>query len=608
MPQLPLFPSFPPHSPLSWRTLQKSSIKVPGGQIEVIESLISVHSPLTISNPGIRNLNFCLALVILASAVNGYDSSVLNGLQILPEFKKHFNSPDGSTLGFMSAAQNFGGLIMLPIAPYVSDGIGRRKTLSIGAFIIAGGAILQALSANVGHFIASRGLIGLGITLITNAAPVLTTELAYPTQRGSITALYNTVWYFGSIISAWVCYATLRTLTGSIWMWRLPCLFQSVPAVFMGIAVLFIPESPRWLTAKGRDQEAIAILAKYHANGRERDPLVYFTYGQIREALAIERQINQTTSYLTLFKSAGNLRRMRIVLALGFFSQWSGNGLVSYYLDPVLENVGVSVASTRALINGGIQIWCLFVAVTAAMLVDKVGRRPLFLMSNAGMVVVFICWTITTALWTTQENRPAANASIAMIPIYFLTYSIAYTPMLVSYTVEILPYSIRARGFAMMNLTVGIGITTNQFVNPIALKALGWKLDIVYCCWLFFELVYIFLFLVETKGKTLEETAALFDGKEVVQNIENVGNEAAHQRGHRYRPMEKTTIVADGGMELAMSRRDSNTRTAGSEENAIGGGGVYGARAESRNSTNASITKTFEASTPSSPVPLKSWR
>ncbi|KAG8771452.1 hypothetical protein FRC20_003304 [Serendipita sp. 405] len=107
-----------------------------------------------------------------------------------------------------------------------------------------------------------------------------------------------------------------------------------------------------------KDAEAIAILSKYHANGRERDPLVYFTYGQIREALAIEREINQTTSYLTLFKTPGNLRRMRIVFALGFFSQWSGNGLISYYLDPVLENVGVTVPSTRALINGGIQIWC----------------------------------------------------------------------------------------------------------------------------------------------------------------------------------------------------------------------------------------------------------
>ncbi|KAG8860731.1 hypothetical protein FRB91_001434, partial [Serendipita sp. 411] len=559
-------------------------------------------------NRGIRNLNLCIALVELASIINGYDSSVLNGLQILPEFKKHFHSPDGSTLGFMSAAQNFGGLIMLPIAPYISDGFGRNRALSIGAFTVVGGVILQALSTSIGHFVASRSIIGVGITIITNAAPVLITELAYPTHRGSLTALYNTLWYFGSIISAWVCYATLRTLTGSVWEWRIPCLLQAAPALFVGIAVLFIPNSPRWLVAKGRDAEAIAILTKYHANGRDRDPLVYFTYGQIREALAIEREINQTTSYLTLFKTPGNLRRMRIVFALGFFSQWSGNGLISYYLDPVLENVGVEVAQTRALINGGIQIWCLFVAVSAALLVDKIGRRPLFLMSNAGMLVVFIFWTLTTALWTTQENRPAANASIALMPIYFLAYSIAYTPMLISYTVEILPYCIRARGFAMMNLTVGIGITTNQFVNPIALKALGWKLYIVYCCWLVFELVYIFLYLVETKGKTLEETAALFDGKEVVQNIENVGNEAAHQSRHRYRRGLDGDDDDDeddgsgqggrsggrsgekrggggGGVEIALSRRDSS-RSVGAfslsasdydqQERGLGGGGGGG--------------------------------
>ncbi|KAG8812375.1 hypothetical protein FRC17_002048, partial [Serendipita sp. 399] len=523
----------------------------------------------------LRKLNFYIALVIGASAINGYDSSVLNGLQILPQFKEHFNHPDGSTLGFMSAAQNFGGLVMLPFAPYISDGIGRNRTLSIGCFIIAGGVVLQTLSTTVGHFVASRCIIGLGITLITNAAPVLVTELAYPTHRGSLTALYNTLWYFGSILSAWVCYGTLRTLSNTVWEWRVPCLLQAVPALLLGVGVLFIPNSPRWLVAKGRDGEAIEFLARYHAkNGRERDPIVYFTYSQIREALALDREVNRTTSYLDLFKTKGNLRRMRIVFALGFFSQWSGNGLISYYLDPVLENVGVSVASTRALINGGIQIWCLFVAVTAALLVDKVGRRPLFLMSNAGMVVVFVFWTLTTALWTTRENRAAANASIAFMPMYFLAYSIAYTPMLVSYTVEILPYCIRARGFAMMNLTVGIGITTNQFVNPIALKALGWKLYIVYCCWLAFEFVYIFLYLVETKGKTLEETAAVFDGKEVVQNIENVGNEAAHQRRHRYRTLVDTTISAHTAHTHTAHSTSGGKSRGGYEKESMGGGDV----------------------------------
>ncbi|KAG8814234.1 hypothetical protein FRC19_001920 [Serendipita sp. 401] len=110
---------------------------------------------------------------------------------------------------------------MLPIAPYISDGFGRNRALTLGCFTIIGGVILQALATTVGHFIASRCIVGVGICLIQNAAPVLIAELAYPTQRGTLTALYNTMWYFGSIISAWVCYATLRTLPGSIWEWRL---------------------------------------------------------------------------------------------------------------------------------------------------------------------------------------------------------------------------------------------------------------------------------------------------------------------------------------------------------------------------------------------------
>lgn len=126
----------------------------------------------------------------------------------------------------------------LPVAPLLSDGIGRRRALCLGSTILCGGVVLQAMATGVAHFVASRCMgtpwthrlprnplttmptVGVGLCFATNAAPLLVTELAYPTQRAPITALYNSSWYLGSIISAWVTYATLKTLHGSMWAWR----------------------------------------------------------------------------------------------------------------------------------------------------------------------------------------------------------------------------------------------------------------------------------------------------------------------------------------------------------------------------------------------------
>ena len=106
-----------------------------------------------------------------------------------------------------------------------------------------------------------------------------------------------------------------------------------------------------------------------------------------------------------------------------------------------------------------------------------------------------------------------------------LASSIAYSPLIVSYTVEILPYSLRAKGFNVFNFSVSVSIIFNQYVNPIALGKIGWKYYIVYVAWLCVELVFIWLYAVETKGRSLEETAAMFDGEDAVKELEN---RAAH--------------------------------------------------------------------------------
>ncbi|KAJ3758334.1 hypothetical protein EV360DRAFT_44166 [Lentinula raphanica] len=483
------------------------------------------------TNHGILMLNVCLVLPLLTSAVNGLDSSLVNGLQILPDWQEYYHFPTGKMLGLVNCAQNIGGLVGLPITPFASDDIGRRLTLIMGSVIMLGGVALQFSATTIQMFIAARVLIGFGLTFCLNAAPLLLIELCYPTQRGKITSLYNTIWYFGSIVAAWVCFATYKQQEGSMWTWRIPTLVQAGVPILQVCLVWFIPESPRYLVSKGYEGQAAQVLTKYHANGgNTHDPLVVFELAQIRHALRTEQEINKSTSYRSLIATAGNRKRMKIIIAIAIFSQWSGNGLVSYYINLVLEGVGITSTETKAAINGGLQIFNLLVGLSSAMLIDLVGRRSLFILSNSGMLIAFGLWTVTEALFNALHKATAAKATIPLIFIYYLFYDIAYTPMLVAYTLEILPYQIRAKGFAVMaseNFTVYVTTIFNQFANPIAIERLGWWYYLVYCGLLIIELVFVVTFIVETRGRTLEETAALFDGEQPQHDLVITGGEAA---------------------------------------------------------------------------------
>jgi hypothetical protein len=141
---------------------------------------------------------------------------------------------------------------------------------------------------------------------------------------------------------------------------------------------------------------------------------------------------------------------MRIIIAIAVFSQWSGNGLISYYSHIIFESVGITDPRTQAALNGGLGVWNLFWAMLGAMMVDKLGRRTIFLISNIGMLVMFCFWTVTVALFSTFKYTAAAKATIPSIFLFYAFYDIAYTPLLIAYGLEILPYTLRAKGFTVL--------------------------------------------------------------------------------------------------------------------------------------------------------------
>jgi MFS family permease len=177
-----------------------------------------------------------------------------------------------------------------------------------------------------GMFLASRLVLGTGIPFAVSGASQLLAELTYPRERAIITGLFNVSWFAGAILAAGVTLGTYSIPND--WGWRIPSILQCAPSILQLIFVWFVPESPRWLLSKDRDDEAFEILVKYHGEGDRNSPFVRAEFTEIRSQLKAEIE-NSKSRWVELLQSPGNRKRSFIAACVGLFSQWSGNGLIS---------------------------------------------------------------------------------------------------------------------------------------------------------------------------------------------------------------------------------------------------------------------------------------
>lgn len=339
-------------------------------------------------------------------------------------------------------------------------------------------SIIQAATHGPWAMLGTRIMLGVGLGFAQTAAPPLTTEIAHPKHRGQVTALFQATWYWGAIISASIALGTL--FLSNSWSWRTPCLLQALFPGLQMIGLLLTPESPRWLISKGRTEEAFAILARYHANGDTNDELVKYEFSEICEAIEKEREAAKTTGFMSFFETRGNRHRLLICVLVGIMIQWAGNGIVSYYLAPILQSVGVTSSVSQAGINLGMQVWNALLAAGGAIAAEKYGRRPLWMISACGMLASFIVITACSGVFAERDITAAGSAVVSFLFIFFGFYDIAFTPLSIAYPVEILPFRLRSKGLSI-NLTVVFGAGFfNQYVNPIALDAIHWKFYFVY--------------------------------------------------------------------------------------------------------------------------------
>lgn len=444
--------------------------------------------------------------------MNGYDGSVMSSLNAMPPFHTFFKvSMDGSAIGLIFAMYSVGQILGCIFAAPAADILGRRFGISAGCAVIVVGTIIQSTTRTVGGFMGGRLLLGLGVTIVTTSAPVYLIEMAYPTWRGIGGGLFNVCgWYVGAITASWTTYGTGFLSTD--WSWRIPVIIQAVPATIVMAFVWFLPESPRWLMMHGQHEKARTALIKYHGEGRDDSAVVKLELEEIQASINYSRELVGEQKWYdlsVLLNSKQSLYRMWLVLLVTVFSQFIG-GSISYFMPVIYEKIGITSSRKQLLLNALSTVVSFVSGLAGSLTVDWFGRRALFLWGTFLTGCAYLAMNVMAARSNGDVSTGLSYSFIVFSFLYGVFWSFCWTPLQTLYPTEILRNDMRVKGMAAQGLLSGLAGFINMYATPIALANIGFWTLTIFLVIHFIELLAMYLTIVETKGRSLEEIEEIF--------------------------------------------------------------------------------------------------
>ncbi|KAI0475324.1 putative hexose carrier protein [Xylariaceae sp. FL0804] len=466
-------------------------------------------------------LMFCS---MVQSATGGYDGSMLNGLNILPSYTDYFELT-AVTTGLNTASVFMGSVLGTLVGGLATDRLGRRPAIFWGSAATLVGVVLQTAAQDIAMFVVARIVLGLGTAVSGIAAGVYLSETFSARWRAWGVGLLNDFYYVGALIAAGITLGTGRWQ--STWAWRLPSLIQGIFSLLCIVVLPFVPESPRWLVHEGHFETARLSVAQTNTNGDVSHPVAVTVYKEILDTLEWEKKEGRTMSPMEMIRTPTARRRFLIGMSPGPFSCIVGNIIASYYLGDELKTAGIT--STNALLEANVvlNVWCLVCCLAGTGLAAAWGRKPTALVSQ--FLLTFCLFLIggLTKMYSDDPDGASKSLVYGDVAVMFLFqgfYSIAWTPLLYLYPPEVMNYSIRANGLAFSAFMLNALACVLVFVEPIGITNIGWKMYMINAGWDVVVLILIAVFWVETKGKTLEEIDAIFEGEKhsSVPDVERV--------------------------------------------------------------------------------------
>ena len=439
---------------------------------------------------GSRRFVYVVASVAaLGGLLFGYDTGVISGalLFITKDFQLN-----AFLEGFIVSSLLLGAVVGAGVSGALSDRLGRRTIILAAATIFAIGAVGAGLAPNVGVLIFFRFFLGLGVGSASALVPSYISESAPTDVRGSLSSLFQLAITLGILVAYLV-----NAAFASVGSWRWPLALAFVPALVLLIGMYFLPETPRWLVSKDRDEEARRVLSRTRTEAE--------VEGELQEIRRTEEEEGEQAGYGELL--APWVRPMLVVgIGLAIFQQFVGINTVIYYAPTIIKSTGLAnVASVLATV--GIGVVNVLMTIVAIVLIDRVGRKPLLLVGLAGMTVSLVI--IGAAFAFSGLSGIISWVTLAGLMLYIASFAVSFGPVLWVMLPEIFPLNVRGTGTGVSALSNWGGnfVVAQAFLPLVALigrSAVFWILaGICIVAALFIQ------FLVpETKGRSLEKIEA----------------------------------------------------------------------------------------------------
>ena len=449
-------------------------------------------------------LIFLSVVAALGGFLFGYDTAVISGT--IAQVSQLFQL-DALQQGWYVGCALIGSIVGVLFAGILSDKLGRKLTMVISAVLFSTSALGCAISADFTQLVIYRIIGGVGIGVVSIVSPLYISEVSVAQYRGRLVSLYQlavTVGFLGAYLVNYqlLGYAQSGSQLSIDWLnkifvtevWRGMLGMEMLPAVLFFIIIFFIPESPRWLIVKGKEEKAVNILEKI--------------YNSVSEATS---QLNETKSVLTsetksewvLLMKPGIFKAVIIGVCIAILGQFMGVNAVLYYGPSIFENAGLSGGDSLfyqvlvGLVN-------TLTTVLALVIIDKVGRKKLVYYGVSGMVVSLL---LIGAYFLFGESL---GVSSLFLLIFFLFYvfccAVSICAVVFVLLSEMYPTKVRGLAMSIAGFALWIGTYLIGQLTPWMLQNLtpaGTFFLFALMCVPYMLIVWKLV--PETTGKSLEE-------------------------------------------------------------------------------------------------------